>query len=259
MKRSLYDMIIEAKINSSFLIALKDEATSCYVLYNSVQKDLIFLEETPLSKVFKKNEYQLRKMLHNKRPDTYFIGFHLQFVFMEGKNIASYNDRNKIIVLDKREKPYKNYVLDQGMENIFKLYTDASFLEGHNKGGIAFIIENPLGEYELFHEVVKGNSSNLLELYAAIKGLEHLRDQDCIRIITDSQYVRKGLTEWIPCWELNNWMTVNGEKAKNIEVWQYFNSLSEHKYIEFQWVKAHNNHFENTLCDLYAKEAIKND
>ena len=70
--------------------------------------------------------------------------------------------------------------------------------------------------------------------------------------------MRMGLMEWLVYWTLNDWMTVNGEKTKNKELWQVFNHFSLGNYIEFQWVKSHNNHFENTLCDLYAKDASLN-
>ena len=93
---------------------------------------------------------------------------------------------------------------------------------------------------------------------AVIKGLENTKEQNKIRIITDSRYIIKGLTQWIFNWKLNNWHTVQGEKAKNIEYWKQFDKLSEGKYIEFEWVKAHSNQFENSLCDFYAKQAAKN-
>lgn len=257
MKHQIFEMLIEARINHYYLIKLYDTKGEGYVLFSPEKKDLVFLERAGWINIFVENEYQLRKMLHNKRKTSYYKGFHLKFVFTEGKNIAAYNDRSKILVLDKRRLPYKNYVIEDKETKIHKLYTDASYMENACKGGIAFIIEDPDGIYALYHEAIAGNSSNLMELMAAVKGLEMLKDIEAIRIITDSQYVRKGLTEWIVYWTLNDWMTVNGEKAKNINIWQRINRLTLGKYIEFQWVKGHNNHFENTLCDLYAKDALK--
>jgi ribonuclease HI len=88
--------------------------------------------------------------------------------------------------------------------------------------------------------------------------LELLKDEVEIRLITDSQYVRKGLTEWIINWKLNNWKTANGESVKNIKHWKKFDNLSNNKYIEFQYVKAHSQQFENTMADLYARDAAGN-
>lgn len=257
MKHTLYNMFIEEMIGDGYLIKLYDETDNCYVLFDPKEKSLVFLEDEGFIQVFIKNEYQLRKMLHNKRKDTYYVGFKLKFVFTEGKDIGAYNDRSNILVLDKRTSETKNYVINSSDAEIDLLYTDASFLEGSNKGGIAVIHVDLEGDHHLYHERVEGASSNLMELLAAIRGLEILYDKTCIRIITDSQYVRKGLTEWIIYWELNDWTTVNGEPVKNKLEWQKFNELSKGKYLEFQWVKAHRNHFENTLCDLYARDNMK--
>jgi len=254
MEHKIFQMEIIDLTSRGYLIQLSDDHQSCHISFDPSKKELFYVEEDGFVQVFKDNEYQLRKMLHNKRIDTYFIGFKLTFVFTLGKDIALYNDRSKILVLDKTQIPTLNYVVSVGEENIDKLYTDASYNEKYGKGSIAFIHEDILGNYKLFNERVCGKNSNLMELIAAIRGLESLRDIKRIRIITDSQYVRKGLTEWIIYWELNDWMTVNGEKVKNIEYWQKFNELSKGKYLEFQWVKGHRDHFENTLCDLYAKE-----
>jgi len=254
MEHKLYQMEITNHNEEGYLIKLSNNKDCCHIRFNPKEKKLVFLENEGLIMTFKDNEYQLRKMLHNKRLDTYYVGFKLTFVFTSGKDIAAYNDRSKILVLDKRQVQSKNYVLDQGKEPIDKLYTDASYNEKYGKGGIAFIHEDIDGKYTLYHEALEGESSNLLELIAAIKGLQILSHVEKIRIITDSQYVRKGLTEWIVYWELNDWMTVNGEKVKNIDYWKCFNDLSKGKYLEFEWVKAHSNHFENTLCDLYAGE-----
>jgi len=233
------------------------EQSQAHLLFDPDEKILRFESNNDLTKWLKGHERQLRAMLHNKRRDTFYPGFRLTFAMRNQKDVAAYNDRSKIVVLDKREEPHKNYVLDGSEERLDKLFTDASFLEDKGMGGIAVIHQDLDGEYHLYHETIKQEGSCQLELLAAVRGLEILHNVDKVRIITDSQYVRKGLTEWIVNWELNEWMTVNGEKVKNIDVWQKFNELSKGKYIEFEWVKGHTNHFENTLCDLYAKSASR--
>ena len=92
-----------------------------------------------------------------------------------------------------------------------------------------------------------------MELLAVNYGLNKLKKYDKIRIITDSQYVIKGASEWLPLWKLNKFVTANGTKAKNINEWNKFNSLIENKYIELEWVKSHSDHFENSICHLKAK------
>ena len=259
METIILTMDIVEKVNRAYLIQIASEERDTHILYEPEKKRLMYMEESDFSLWLKDHEYQLSTMLHNKRRDTFYPGFYLTFVFRIGKDVAAYNDRSKLVVLDKREAIWKNYVIDQSKEKLDKLYTDASFMEKTGKGGFAVIHKDGYGAYSLYQESVTGLGNNLLELMAVIKGLEILKDVEKIRIVTDSQYVRKGLTEWIVNWALNDWMTVNGEKVKNIESWQRFNELSKGKYIEFEWVKGHSNHFENTLCDLYARAMSQGD
>ncbi|WBW94997.1 ribonuclease H family protein [Oceanirhabdus sp. W0125-5] len=228
-----------------------------YVEFSPKSKELSFLEDNTLTDYLKENEYQFRKLLHNKRPRSYYVGFKLIFSFRDKKDVAGFNDRKKIVVLDKSGYEVDSYVMDKGDDRIHKIYTDGSFLEKQNKGAFALIIEDLEGNYKTHSEKVFESGSSQTELMAAMKGLEILKDVEKIRIVTDSQYVRKGLTEWIFCWKINGWLTANGEKVKDIDNWVKFDKLTEGKYIEFQWVKGHSDHFENTLCDLYAKEATK--
>jgi len=255
MKPLILKMSIVQKVNSAYLIEISHQDEMTYVLFNPIVKELIFLVEDSLSALLKSNEHQLRTLLHNKRLETYYTGFELTFIIRPDKDVAGFNDRTKLVVLERRHDRYESYVLEASVEPIHKLFVDASYTARLGKGGIAVIHEDLDGDYHLYTEAVEGQGSNLMELLAAIKGLEILGDIDRVRIITDSQYVRKGLTEWLFNWRLNNWMTVNGEKVKNIDKWRRFDQLAEGKYIEFEWVKAHTNHFENTLCDLYAKAA----
>lgn len=254
MKMLILEMYITEKINGFYHIEIIYNGITAKILFDPEAKALEIIKENEVSELLIKNEYQLRKILHNKRKDTYYIGFRLTFVLREGKDVAAYNDRSKIVVLDQRNGKYDNYVTDLMDKPIHKLYTDASFTDKNNRGGFAILHEDLKGSYRLYTETSEEKSSNLLELLAAIKGLELLSDMDEIHLITDSQYVRKGLTEWILNWELNDWLTANGEKVKNIEHWKRFNDLTKGKYIEFEWVKAHSNHFENTIVDLYARQ-----
>lgn len=254
MNMLLFKMSITKEQDATFIIDVFHKNDVTKIMFTPSTKALIFLDDNPVSVLLKKNEYQLRKILHNKRKDTFYIGFKLIFSLRDEKDVAAFNDPSKIIVLDKRYGKYNSYVLDEGEKHIQKIYIDGSFLEKKNKGGFVVLHQNLEGDYQIYKYKSDEKSSSLIELLGAIKGLEILKDEEKIRIITDSRYVRKGLTEWIINWELNDWHTANGEKVKNIEYWKKFNMLTSNKYIEFQWVKGHSNHFENTICDLYAKE-----
>lgn len=235
------------------LIQSEKEKQDCFIAYTPLTKSLVFLDNNTFSSYLKKHEHQLRKILHNKRLNTFYIGFEMHFILWENKDMKQFSDRSKTISLDRRSAQRKIFIGENADQDITKVYTDGSFLEKKGKGGYVVLIKKPNQKYQFYTYDSGKKSSSLIELEAAIKSLEILKDVEKIRIVSDSQYVRKGLTEWVPIWELNDWHTVNGEKVKNIGYWKYFNTLSIGKYLEFEWVKAHDNHFENTLCDLYAK------
>jgi ribonuclease HI len=260
MKMMLFTMKIIDVENNNYKIKISNDSEYSLIKFDPFKKELHFIDNNNLTHYLRVYEYQLRKMLHNKRKDTYYVGFNVKFVLTEGKDVAAFNDRSKIVVLDKRNNNYDSYAIDENNaeEKIYKIFTDASYHENKKSGGFAFIIEDLEGEYNLYTEKVQGIGSSQAELEAVIKAFELLKDIEKIRIITDSQYVRKGLTEWMPLWKLNGFKTINGEPAKNIEKWLSFDKACNEKYIEFQWVKGHSNHFENSLCDMYAKDAAKN-
>lgn len=243
--------------DGKFLIDISDHKSSTKISFNYKKKELLFLEENSLSVLLKTNEFQFRKILHVKKPDTFFKGFELNFSIWEGKDVAAFNDLTKILILDNRLGKNEIHVIEKETTGIIELYIDGSYLQKQRKGGFAVIVKFPNGEYQLKTFKTKETSSSLIELEAAIKGLELLTKETEIRICTDSQYVRKGLTEWIINWKLNGWFTANGEKVKNINHWKKFENLSQNKYLEFKYIKAHSQHFENTMADLYAKDEAK--
>lgn len=257
MKLFLFEMEIVEKIGNSYKIHIFDANTSTTILFSPDIKTLEFLKDDWISRLLKENEYQYRKILHNKRRDTFFTGFKLKFSIQDKKNVAEFNDFSKIVVLDRRNGKFESYVIDKGLDEIYEIYTDGSFLQKLGKGASVVLIKNLKGDYKIFSYKTERKSSALIELIAVIKGLEISKNVEKIRIISDSLYVRKGPTEWLFNWKLNNWYTANGEKAKNIVFWKRIDKLTEGRYIEFMWVKGHSSHFENTLCDLYAKKIAK--
>jgi len=251
-------MEIVAEADDNYRIRITKDGDSALVEFNPYDKELKFCEDNKVSEILQKNEYQFRKILHTKRMESYYVGFELQFSLRSKKDVAAFNDMEKLVILDKRDDELRSYALDNyQVEQMPKIYTDGSFLEEINNGAYALIIKYEDGNYDYYTEEVEVKNSNLIELMAAMRGVELLTDRDRIRIVTDSQYVRKGLTEWIINWKLNDWHTVNGKKVKHIEYWKRFDRLTEGKYIEFEWVKGHSDHFENELCDIFARERAR--
>ena len=237
-------MNITGKTKTGYLIEISCPNERVAISFCPETRRLLFHNHNDLSDFLLKNEAQLRKILHNKRPESFFIGFKLNFAIFDNKDIAAFSDKSSILVLDKRSGQTKSYALEKGLKSITKLYTDGSFLEKKNKSGIACIIEFTNGEYRVEYGPSSASSSTLTELHAAIRGLEILSEAKKIRIVTDSQYVRKGITEWIWNWKLNDWHTANGTKVKNIDDWKRFEKLTDGKYIEIEWVKSHRNHLQ---------------
>jgi ribonuclease HI len=219
--------------------------------FSPEEKTLEFDDESELTGFLKRNEYQFRKLLHNKKPSTFYNGFELTFTIINGKDVAAYNDRSNVVVVD----GYSGTVGVKSKEDkweLIEIYTDGSFNEKRSVGGCAILIRNLAGEYAEHMFTTASQSSSLIELEAVIRALELVKGD--ARIITDSQYVRKGITEWIVHWKHNKWTTANGTKAKNIEVWKKLDQLCQNRYIELEWVKAHSDHFENDYCDYQSRK-----
>ena len=230
---------------------------SCMIAFNPELKELQFLDNKELTKHLISNIYQLRKILNNKRPDTFYLGFKLKFIFKNNSDAISFNDLSQIIVLDRRNGHYEVTSIKKEEKNIFQIFTDGCYLGNIKKGAYVALFKNLNGKLNLLYGKTEANSSSLIELMAVIEGLKHAQDIECLRIISDSRYVIKGLTEWVFNWKLNDWHTAQGEKVKNIVYWQEFDKLTENKYIEFEWVKGHSSQYENSICDYYAKMAAK--
>jgi ribonuclease HI len=99
-------------------------------------------------------------------------------------------------------------------------------------------------------------TNNRMELLAAIEALRALKRPSRVRITTDSQYVRQGVTEWVKRWKANGWKTTQKQPVKNKDLWEALTLLAEAHEIEWCWVKGHSGHPENDLVDATANAAI---
>ena len=137
---------------------------------------------------------------------------------------------------------------------MIKIYTDGSCIGNPGPGGWAAIILNG-DKQSIISGKKKNTTNNQMELMAAIKALVFLKKKQKIRIYTDSNYVKEGITNWIKIWEKNNWKTSNKKKVKNVELWIKLNTLSNFHDIEWQWVKGHSGDPMNNMVDKLAKKA----
>ncbi len=240
--------IVDGK-GSLYSLIIWDEKNRVDLFFDIETKVLNIMGNNDLQQFLLSNEYQLRKLLHNKRADSYYVGFQLKFSMLDGKDIAAFNNRDNIVVKDHGSI---SVIIKEEKKELIEVYTDASYDEKLQKGAYSILKKDLDGNYEEHQLSSEYKDSASIELQAVIKALE-LYCGD-LRIVTDSQYVRKGISEWMVHWKLNDWCTANGTKAKNIDMWLRLEQLCEDRYVEFGYVKAHNDHFENEYCDLLARK-----
>ena len=99
-------------------------------------------------------------------------------------------------------------------------------------------------------------TNNRMELMAAISALEALNRSCVVDLTTDSQYVRQGITVWLPQWHARGWKTANRKPVKNQDLWQELDALTQRHDIEWHWVKVHAGHPENERADALANRGI---
>ncbi len=137
-----------------------------------------------------------------------------------------------------------------------KLFTDGACKGNPGPGGWAFILQHPASGKE--HEGSGGEAhttNNRMELMGVIRGLELLRLPLTVDLYSDSQYVLKGMREWMAGWKRNGWRTADRQPVKNQDLWVALDELKEKHTLRFNWVRGHSGHPENERCDRMAVAA----
>ncbi len=135
------------------------------------------------------------------------------------------------------------------------IYTDGACRGNPGPGGWGVLLR--YGEHEKkFHGGEFATTNNRMELTAAIKALGQLRETCQVELHTDSQYLQKGITEWMSSWKKRNWKKADNKPVKNADLWVELDKLTHKHKISWHWVKAHNGHVENELVDALANRGI---
>lgn len=137
---------------------------------------------------------------------------------------------------------------------IVTIYTDGGCEPNPGRGGWAAILVSG-GHSKEISGSEKDTTNNRMELTAAIRALESLNKKCVVNLYTDSQYLKQGVTEWMPNWKKRNWNRKGGE-LKNIDLWQTLDDLIQKHSIHWHWVKGHAGHPENERCDRLVSRAI---
>ena len=136
------------------------------------------------------------------------------------------------------------------------IYTDGSSPGNPGAGGwAALLMYNQ--QKKTIHGNAKKATNNQMELTAAIKSLETLKEPCLVELHTDSQYLKQGITNWIHNWKKNNWRSSAKTAVKNVELWQELDKLNKYHQVSWHWVKAHNGHEFNELVDKLAYDSAK--
>lgn len=138
--------------------------------------------------------------------------------------------------------------------SLVQIFTDGACKGNPGPGGWGAIIRYGEHEKEISGAEIE-TTNNRMELMAAIRALQALKRPSRVKLTTDSNYVKDGITRWIHSWIRNNWRTAAKKPVKNAELWQELLAATEPHDIEWTWVKAHAGHSENERADQLASEA----
>ncbi len=135
-------------------------------------------------------------------------------------------------------------------------FTDGACSGNPGPGGWGVVLRYGEHEKELFGGE-KQTTNNRMELMAAISALEALTRASEVIITTDSTYVLKGITEWVPGWKSRGWKTASKQPVKNVDLWQRLDEAVRQHDVRWEWVKGHNGHPENERADELARRGIE--
>ena len=139
---------------------------------------------------------------------------------------------------------------------MIEIYTDGACKGNPGPGGWGAWLRSGTHEKEIFGgELLTTN--NRMELLAVIRALELIKRPSQIRIATDSQYVQKGISEWVKSWKARGWKTSSKAPVKNVDLWKTLDALVIAHKIEWVWVKGHAGHEGNERADQLANRGVE--
>ncbi len=134
---------------------------------------------------------------------------------------------------------------------IVEIFTDGACAPNPGPGGWGAILRYGHHRREIYGGE-PATTNNRMEIMAAIRGLESLTRPSGVHVYTDSQYLRKGITEWLPQWTRNGWMTREKKPVKNADLWQRLDRAAQGHHVQWFWLKGHAGHPENERADELA-------
>ena len=155
-------------------------------------------------------------------------------------------------------KPAKEAILEGASNTFLKritIHTDGACEGNPGPGGWAALLRYGDHVRELAG-AEPATTNNRMELQAAISGLATLKEECEVVLFTDSEYLRQGITEWLPRWRANHWRTADRKPVKNDDLWRQLYEMASRHRVTWQWLKGHAGHPENERCDQLAREEV---
>ncbi len=139
-----------------------------------------------------------------------------------------------------------------------ELYTDGACSGNPGPGGGAYILKHTgSGRVQEHWGGERSSTNNRMELTSVLKGLRALKRRSRLFLYSDSQYVCRGLSEWLDQWKARGWRRPGNAKIKNLELWKKLDELRQTHDLTCQWIRGHDDHPENERCDQLAVAAAE--
>lgn len=140
-------------------------------------------------------------------------------------------------------------------DDVVEVFTDGACKGNPGPGGWGALLLYKGNERELWGGE-NDTTNNRMELTAAIRALEALKRPCRVKLVTDSEYVMKGIREWMPNWKKRGWKTAAKQPVKNADLWQRLDEEVARHEVEWQWVRGHTGHAGNERADLLANRGV---
>jgi ribonuclease HI len=137
-----------------------------------------------------------------------------------------------------------------------QLITDGACIGNPGPGGWACILRYD-GHTREFSGSEPATTNNRMELRAAIEGIRALKEPCEVEVVTDSEYVKNGITTWIHGWKRNGWKTASKKPVVNQDLWNELDQLASRHKVQWTWTKGHADHDDNNRCDELATQAAR--
>ncbi|MBV5339700.1 MAG: ribonuclease HI [Deltaproteobacteria bacterium] len=145
--------------------------------------------------------------------------------------------------------------MGENEDSIVEIFCDGACSGNPGPGGYGAILRSG-GRVKELSGGAKDTTNNRMEMTAAIEALRQLKRPCRVSITTDSQYLVKGMTEWIAGWQKKGWRNSKKEPVVNRDLWELLLAVTKPHSVQWKWVRGHNGHVENERCDQLARDGI---